>query len=1603
MVNNSRRKISSSPTEAAQTQPFEFNNNWAVVIGINDYSHGIDRLTTARPDAKRLAEILEKKHDYTVDLIIEDVTKSRLTTLLEKTLSARISKNDRLLFYFAGHGEALNSEDDGPAGYLIPQDAILGDPNTYLPMQMIHNALTKLPCRHCLVILDCCFAGAFQWANTRRLSSPPNVLYRERYQRFLRSPAWQVLTSASYDQEALDVASSSHFGTRNEEGQNHSPFASALFDALTDEGEKSSDANNDGVLMATELYLYLLDNVEILAPDNAQNPQTPGLLPLIKRHDKGEFIFNLGEPKLKPAPELTVNNNPYRGLRSYNLKDANLFFGRSEEIKQLVQQVKTQPFTAVLGASGTGKSSLVKAGVVPKLLTQPRANAPDSPESMAWHSLNPIRPGEAPLDALAQELKELRDNKSTSVEPTSNSIQSVVDSWLNRNPNQVLLIVIDQFEELVTLCRDTEQRTKFQTVLKNLLNRHPDRFRLIITLRSDFESQFKDSPLFPWFMEESTKDDESQTEFSNRFVVPPMNQDDLREVIEGPANENTLFFDPPELVDELINEVVQMPGALPLLSFTLEQLCLKYIARQGATKISDVLIPRSLTKADYDDLGKVIGSLRTRADKEFNALSDDLHRTTMKRVMLRMVATEGEELARRRVPMTELIYPSDQENKRVKTVIERLVDARLLVQGSVDLDKDGTPDDFVEPAHDALMRAWHQLRNWKDEFGGSLNLQRTLTASANDWHKEGEKPNSGLLWQNNPNLQQLQAVLFPEEFSNGNQSTFMYMIRQYLWPPTVVSNEPTWLNRVETEFVQTSLVRRANVLKRIVSITTAVIIVLSGITIFALLQQQRANTNAQAAIAEADARATEVVQRTAAEAVANQRAQVNLAQAIVARSQSETDDDLALLLGVEAAYLNDEINAGLQAEIDDALRKRFQKSHFSKVLEGHVSATRSVTFSPDGKWLVTAEDDNTILIWSASNYERAPIRVASNTGTLTSLDIGFNSSILVAAGIEGIACWNISELSQPEQSIKAQVLNGTDISPRSVGISPDNSWIAVAGYTEDLDGVILVWPDCKSDAQPVKLIKANGWFQDLAFSPDGQWLAASNSRRKLYLWNIDDGIQSEPQIVNSSNVAALAFSPDSKWLVTGDESSTIDNKYNVQLWSVQPFTTTKTFNRASNVYGVAFSPDNETVVASGYEGNIWRVPAESWNTRYAQELSGHEDFISDVDFSPDGAWLASSSYDRTIRLWWTLDSNKEYRLASLEDSASTLDISGNGEWVAYAINRFDSTLILWSTNSSSDTEIIQLPRIPHEIREIKFFPQKLDILTIDSDGQLLFWMIEGALKNIEEDAFFLDVQPRVLEKHDSAINAIDVTRDGTTIALGNEDGTVHVGNLKHDFDAFSTEVIGKHEQSITSVAFAPTSDLLAASDRSGQISVWSLEGDVQRVSTEYQIGIQINSVAFSEEWFVAAADDGQVLIWPIRDLNSDHISINSFTLRAKWIGFSDTGEWLMAVGDNKTVRMWPTPFWDQQPITLPISVDEASMVEMSPDGYWIFTAANFDGVFGQLSPATLRHLACQAARRNFTFAEWETLNLGADYRRTCCEWPEPHDIPSASPVNLCLR
>ncbi|MGB3754777.1 MAG: caspase family protein [Rivularia sp. (in: cyanobacteria)] len=1258
-----------------------FSRNLAFIIGINNYKNGISSLKTAVNDAKKLVETLREKHGYQVWVCLDEVaTLSKLNQLLEKTLLEQVTENDRLLFYFAGHGVALNG-DDGPAGYLIPQDAKQGDTDSYLPMTKLHDALSKLPCRHFLGIFDCCFSGAFRWSSTRDLLTTPEVIHKERYDRFITDPAWQIITSSASDQKALD-----NFKLDTERGQvgSHSPFAAALLEALEGAADIYPPAKNnkpagDGVITATELYLYLRDRVEI-PTEKCNLRQTPGIW-CLNKHDKGEYIFlSPGhELNLPPAPPLDESKNPYRGLEAFEEKHSEFFFGRSELVEKLQAFVQIHPLTVVLGASGSGKSSLVKAGLIPKLKKE---------TTDKWRILSPIRPGETPFQSLNNALVDAKLPK-VELQNKQKTLSESVDVWAKNNPNCNLLIFIDQSEELITLCKNDNERKEFFQQILAAINAHRDKLRVVLTLRSDFEPQVRDAGLK--FMPE-VMNKLGQTELKNRwqngrFIVPAMTRAELREAIEKPAEARVMYFQPHELVEKLIDEVADMPGALPLLSFALSELFLKYLRKQRNAQFNQgKTIERAITKADYEELGGVMRSLTQRADEEYLALvkTNSAYEQVIRHVMLRMVALTGGELARRRVPLSELEYP-EEKNILVKQTIERFSKARLLVEGQ---DAEGNP--YVEPAHDALIRGWEKLRDWLQEEK-NLELQRRLTPRAFDWNK-----------QQQPRLL-------------GNADPYLDVLNKEV----LNSTDNNWLNKVEAEFVRLSVNRRKRNSRMRWGIAASVIVGLSGLTIWALRNLRNAQIQEISSLRQAseanwqtDNQLDALVQSLRAgknlkqsqllqlfPPDSQQRKEVVQTLRKVAYSAKESNR-LQLPLG---EYVNQKMFFGsngkiLMATVENpgivSLWNLTGKREKVGEFPGHKGAINHAVISADGNKLVTV-DDHLIRLWDieTQKYRRFPRKIDSSKVR----ELSFNSNGKQIGIVthndypnNNVFLWDWTKQNRVYTFRKSQ----TEETPVGIGFNNDGRiLVATANDKEEYQykGNIFDWTAKKKpiskDLKEIGILGA-GSIDNVIFSPDGKQLLRTSSyvdcdAVKLYNFSENqDGRELEEG-------CTVNFSHDSSKIVIGNSNGSIylyeknnDNYFETTIDELKV--------HESFVSNLIFSPDDSQLISVGNSINLFNLePKNLDNFKFScpeskpQSTGINQNYSQFMGFNSDGKKIIVDQRDGNIFL---CDSSGKYKLlkTNFQNNISSVVVSSDNKKIAIA--RKDNKIEKWDLSSGKRDE-----------------------------------------------------------------------------------------------------------------------------------------------------------------------------------------------------------------------------------------------------------------------------------------------------------------------------
>ncbi len=1563
---NQVRDLGRKRPSAAHNKPFEpFERNIAVIIGINQYQNGIPILKTPVNDARRLAKILEDKYEYKKPYVLENANGNEIEQFLTKKLPALIGKKDRLLFYFAGHGVPLESE-DGPQGYMVPAD---GNPTqaktSYLAMQDVNRWLEAIQARHLLVILDCCFAGTFRWSGTRRVLQLPEI-QKERYERYISGTAQQVLTSTGKNEEALDT-----FGKREAEGQQrHSPFAAALFRGLEDEeADLSIDGKKDGVITAGELSIYLNQVAGDTAKNKNDHQQTTHFWSLAQ-HESGQFVFetpNFDYDKLQPAPELNLTNNPYKGLNYYTEKDAELFFGRDNDIAQLhtlltetTANSQVGQFIVVTGPSGSGKSSLVHAGLIPKLKNNPSD----------WSIVGPIQPGENPLVSLHQAFNQMEQADVS--EQANKQILLIVDNLEELTANQNHM---DQgsFSTLIkgegasvkaegsffALMQDRldEKRTDYQLSFFNELEKkriaYQGRLHIVVTARNDFVDQF------PFLQIDKNED----TAYRHHYLISPMTQDTLRAVIEKPAESKSVYFEPAELVETLINEVNQTPGALRLLSYALSEM---YIAHTKAKRQD-----RALNQADYNKVGGVRGALGNNIKAVYDGLPDEYHRNTLRHILLRTVSPQGIRNTRRRVPRHEITYADEIKNRQVDKVLECLAEAGMLVEG-----------DDIELAHDDLITAWPAFVEWQGEAVDYMPLQRRLTNTATTWDKEGDKSKKkGLLWNRNSQLPRLKEV-------HGS--------------------DDNWLNKLELAFVEQSMTKAKQDRQNLWWSIAFIFIVLSIIMLSARSSEKKALTAQQETIQQRNA------------------AQVQ-AMLVQANNQYSKDFnpsrdvyDRALLMIKQGVAMTERDDLDISNQfLNQQVRQLMNELPTPQLALKHQDTVTTVAYSPDGKVLAAASW-GIVSLWNVADLE-SPTMLSIPEG---SSDVGINSlayspdgQLLAAASNNAVWVWDVADTSSitllpmPEGS-NAIVVN-------SVAFSHDSNSLAMAS-----SGNIWLWDMNAPSLRPLPLFEEDiddGEFTSVAFSPDGKSLAISIGSIGQ-LWDV--GNLTEPKPLTSLEghngvVNHLAFSPDSQTLALASDDKT------VSLWDItdpsSPNLLPKLEGHGSAVVSVAFSPDGQTLASSSWDKTVrlWDV-TNLGSVTLQTTLKGHDGVVNSVVFSPDldgkARFLASASRDTTVRLW-DLEKLKLVAIYPILDKHDDLVLSvafspSNG-LLASASN--DKTIHLWNlTNPISPTLSAVLGDDNSAFSSVAFSPDG-NILAAGSLGIIWLW-----------DMTDINAAPQKLPVEDSDnwiwSIAFAPDLDGTTRIMAAPSGsTVWLWDVTNSSSAKSLPPLKGHDDFVFSAAFSPNSETLATASLDATVRLWDITNPGSPTLLGEPIdheGSRVFSVAFSSNGkILASAYEKWVTLWDVTDLNSARFlsSLETHDDLVFSVAFSPDDKTLASATIEATIQLWDNSelirlnFTDldaTDPITptlfatLDGHTGSINSVVFAHDG--LLVSGSDDGTI-RLWPTieNLANVACQQTLRNFSWGEWQEFLPDHAYEKTCpnlpvhdslcdADWPEAY-------------
>lgn len=730
-----------------------FSTSRAYLAAVQSYKAA--PLRTPVNDVTALAAAL-LKHEFAPATITVKINPDKAVfEALVKAMQSEIGSNDRVLFYFAGHGVAQESTAQ-PKGFLLPADASMTNGENFIDLRWLMQEFSPLPCRHFLLILDCCFAGTVRWADAYRQIGLEDVriLYRENFERFIGDRSWQVITSSSDNEKALDFAV--NIGFRGTENSRLSPFALALVRILDGRGA-NSNRFPDGIITATRLYDALEQDLAAFVQQNApEHQQSPGYF-LLQKHRKGQFVFL--EPgrhnPIASLPPRPVNQNPYKGLDAYGETDSPLFFGRQEIIRELTDIIGN-PSTrnlVVTGASGIGKTSLMQAGVKPALTT-------------SFSAFLISRPSE------------IRSKPSLyhDVLPTENDMPFV--------------FFLDQGEELVTVCTEAE-KAQWITFLQTLRQQYP-RTKIIVGIRNDFETEILD--LLGSLL--------AQRE---RYVVPPLQRPQIKDVIVKPAAQMAVEIvakdgtpeSTADFIDKTVDEALQSPGSLPLLSFALE----KWFDA-SVKKADEYWI---LAEKTFWELGGMNGALRNIMKDLVKGLKL-FEKDVLLNLLGRMVSVKENNFARQKIYEEELHYTDPEKRRIAEGLIERMIRLRIVVTNRNEAAR--IEKVYYEPAHDAVISAWPQLLHWLNKRRDKLQVYQRLAEDVQRWKDIPARQKQNHLWQGadlrtvaleiKPQREQQTALLMK------NTVVTTFSLGRY---PPVEEHKTSFLNEGESDFVSRSIRR----------------------------------------------------------------------------------------------------------------------------------------------------------------------------------------------------------------------------------------------------------------------------------------------------------------------------------------------------------------------------------------------------------------------------------------------------------------------------------------------------------------------------------------------------------------------------------------------------------------------------------------------------------------------------------------------------------------------------------------------------------------------------------------------------------------------------
>jgi WD40 repeat protein len=1268
-------------------------------------------------------------------------------------------------------------------------------------------------------------------------------------------------------------------------------------------------------------------------------------IPVVYSRASDGMLFDL--------PALPKPRCPYPGMVPFRAADAHFFCGRKAEIRQLLLHLRNQRRLFVIGPSGSGKSSLINAGLLPCLIASSLFPA-------GFWRLRSIRPGNLPMEALRQAIGDL-----------SRPAQAIANLLATHPPARRILLVVDQLEELFVQASRDDQRS-FHQALRAL--EAISEVTILCAMRADFYPDLMNSDLWP-------------IDASQRVEIAPLRGEGLREAIEQPAKDVGVRLEP-GLVERLLSDAADEPGVLPLIQ---ETMVLLWDMMPG--RLLPINIYTQLGSAGRSGLAVAIAS---KADATLEQLRP-AEQTIARRIFLRLIQFGEGRADTRRQQLVSALRANTDDPAQFERTLRHLTDNRLLtLSGSA-----SAVDRMADIAHEALIGGWPRLQRWLAERRDAEQTRRRLEAKATEWVRLG-RSNGGLL--DEAELPEAERWLASDDAVDLGQNALLPALvhasrsaigaakkaqeqirRREIAQAQALAAEQAQRAATETRRAEEQAQSAKRLRQRAIYLAGALLLALIGgiaAGIFGVFSQLNADE-------------------------ARHQTQIAVSRQLAAQALYRINDqlDLALLLGAEAFHMD----GGVQSR-GSLLSSLGYSPHLVQFLRDQAGPITSITLSPDGRFFATGSQNGTAILRDAKTYRplgpalQAFDKSEGIVDPISSLTFNADGTTLVSISCgRVIACehgdmrrWDVVSRQQIDAPLWKNRLSGGGT---SLAFSPDGRTLAVGtcGMLEGgsgldcYEGEVQFWDISRQHEIRPSLKGHKDEILSLAFSPDGAILATSGSRKDgtVILWDIAKGMPlGEPLKVSDGAVWQVAFSPDGRLLAAAGNDATI------RLWDVathlpigQPL-----IGHTKPVRALAFSPDGTILATGGANGDdtirLWDVATLS---QRGTPLRGQSGGVNSIIFTADGNRLISGGGNGT--LVWDVETKTPFaNILKTDHGTSSIAFSPDGKTLAAAGD--DGYITLWEV--ATHTSLGKPLKLPGEYQTFAGY------LFFTPDGKRLVTRIlyDLVIWNLDTR------QPIPAESRKAGpIGVMALSPDGKMIAR-NGAGTAQYGGASI-WDIAKQQYLdnGKgmviHAGRSTSMAFSPDGRLLATGGVDGTIVIWDVATGETAVPMMTGHLKAVRALSFSQNGTLLASggDDAVVRVWNVSTGQPYGTPLAGHTDSISGLTFSPDSGTLISSSKDGTFILWDVQ--TLQSIGRPIQADASGIaaLALTSDGRIMATGSGGSQLtLWSLDVATWQSLACQIANRNLSKAEWDQfIGTSTPYKPTCPDLPSGEGAPQTTP------